>query len=163
MSILDNEGHDPNGVLNTPNYSHPCATPAAPRAATERDDKDYAIEFGEYLAKAAEAFMKFMNDTGVRINNPELQDSMTDHWRGLQLRIYEFRKRATRASFGVAAATEALDRPGLSLEIWRSSSHLEERHYFLKDERNTYYFGFNPQLLSENDPRIIALLAPPNK
>lgn len=72
-------------------------------AKMQRDDKDYAIEFGEYLAKAAERFMdsenaveaaRMLSDFGAE------QDASADHseaWRSLESAIYEFRKRAARA------------------------------------------------------------------
>jgi hypothetical protein len=56
--------------------------------AKERDDKDYAIEFGEYLAKAAEAHLAGYI-AGVT-------DHEADLTRSLRLAIYEFRKRAGR-------------------------------------------------------------------
>lgn len=42
----------------------------------------------------------------------------------------------------------------LSLEIWHSSENREERHYFVKGgdvgyQHNTYLFGYNPQLVSD--------------
>lgn len=63
----------------------------------ERDDKDFAIEFAEYLAKAVERFLDFMNRTGIAAGKPAPQAAMTDHWHILQREIYEFRKRAERA------------------------------------------------------------------
>lgn len=68
-----------------------------------RDDKDYAVEFGEYLAKAADRFMGAVNalqaarmtsDFGAEC---EAEPEHTEAWRGLREAIYEFRKRATRA------------------------------------------------------------------
>lgn len=67
---------------------------ATPR---ERDAKDFAIEFGEYLAKDVETFLDFLNKSGAAAHVKD-QDSMTDHWRRLQSAIYEFRKRAERAA-----------------------------------------------------------------
>ena len=43
----------------------------------------------------------------------------------------------------------------LNVEVWYSSSHLEERHFFLEDERNTYVFGYNPQLVDDESVRKI--------
>lgn len=69
----------------------------------ERDDKDYAIEFGEYLAKAAVQFMdainasqaaRMLSDFGAQTEAEEVE---TDAWKGLREAVYEFRKRATRA------------------------------------------------------------------
>jgi hypothetical protein len=57
--------------------------------AKERDDKDYAIEFGEYLACAAEAYLSGYI-AGVT-------DREADLARSLRSAIYEFRKRAGRA------------------------------------------------------------------
>lgn len=64
-----------------------------------RDDKDFAIEFGEYLATSAEHFMAQHNHYIAAIGRKENPDgeSISDAWRGLQSAIYEFRKRATRA------------------------------------------------------------------
>ena len=54
---------------------------------TTRDAKDYAIEFGEYLAHAAENLL-----VGINKNRSEI----TDEWKALNSAIYEFRKRASR-------------------------------------------------------------------
>ena len=51
--------------------------------ATDRTSKDYAIEFGGYLAKAADEFLKHPKDW--------------EYARALRLAVYEFRKRAERA------------------------------------------------------------------
>lgn len=66
------------------------------RNRTTRTDADYAIEFGRYLATAAEHYMRAVNDyhAGGKANDT---DGMSDMWRGLQSAIYEFRKRADRA------------------------------------------------------------------
>jgi hypothetical protein len=65
--------------------------------------RDYAIEFGEYLADAAEQFMdatnalsqaRMLSDFGAA-TTAEL--ALTDAWRGLKSAIYEFRGRAVRA------------------------------------------------------------------
>jgi hypothetical protein len=69
----------------------------------ERDDKDYAIEFGEYLAKAAREFMEAHNDIqrAQMLSDfgaaTEAEARVTEAWRSLEGAIYEFRKRATRA------------------------------------------------------------------
>ena len=62
-----------------------------------RDDKDYAIEFGRYLATAAERYMSAVNDY-VLSGRPASVDGMSDCWRGLQSAVHEFRKRADRAT-----------------------------------------------------------------
>lgn len=62
----------------------------------ERSNKDYAIEFGDYLANSAEQFMQFLNESGATKNAPDAS-GMTDHWRALNGAIYEFRKRAAKA------------------------------------------------------------------
>ena len=49
----------------------------------DRTPKDYAIEFGGYLAKAADEFLKHPKDW--------------EYARALRLAVYEFRKRAERA------------------------------------------------------------------
>ena len=64
---------------------------------TERDAKDYAIEFAEYLAKDVERFLDFLNETGAAARIKD-QRALTDHFRGLMSHIYEFRKRAIRAA-----------------------------------------------------------------
>jgi hypothetical protein len=52
----------------------------------------------------------------------------------------------------------------LHLEIWNSSENRQERHYFVKGgdvgyQHNTYVFGYNPELVSEETvARIIALI-----
>lgn len=61
-----------------------------------RSDTDYAIEFGRYLATAAEHYMRAVNDFTLS-GRPDSVEAMTDMWRGLQSAIYEFRKRADRA------------------------------------------------------------------
>lgn len=57
----------------------------------DRTDKDYAIEFGEYLARAAEQFRDCVQDT------MSAHDTIADRWAGLNSAIHEFRKRATKA------------------------------------------------------------------
>lgn len=75
-----------------------------------RDDKEYAIEFGEYLAKAAERFMEAVNalqaarmlsDFGAEM---KAEPEHTEAWKGLGEAVYEFRKRATRAGHEPSAA-----------------------------------------------------------
>lgn len=59
----------------------------------DRDAKDFAIEFGGYLATAAERFMDEVN------RSQESGDHEIDGeiWCGLQIAIHQFRKRAERA------------------------------------------------------------------
>jgi acyl-CoA reductase-like NAD-dependent aldehyde dehydrogenase len=64
-----------------------------PVQQTTRTDADYAIEFGRYLADAAEQLMAEMN----RVAEAGEDDPCSDHWRALQSAVYEFRKRADRA------------------------------------------------------------------
>lgn len=59
----------------------------------DRSPKDFAIEFGEYLAQAAEQFQDMMQDV---LKGDYDQDAMSDAWRNLDGAIYEFRKRAKR-------------------------------------------------------------------
>lgn len=68
-----------------------------------RDDKDYAIEFGEYLAVAAKRFMdacdaveaaQMLSDFGAAtLAEPEYSEA----WSKLGEALYEFRKRAARS------------------------------------------------------------------
>lgn len=49
------------------------------------------------------------------------------------------------------------------VEVWKSSENREERHFFIKGgdvgyQHNTYWFGFNPQLVSEDQVRRILLI-----
>lgn len=73
---------------------------AAPSSA--RTDKDYAIEHGGYLADAAQAYLDEKNryDAAVAGYGDEIPDtdSLTDHHQALRSRIYEFRKRAQKAT-----------------------------------------------------------------
>lgn len=63
----------------------------------DRSPKDYAIEFGEYLAQAAEQFQDMMQDV---LKGDYDQDAMSDAWQKLDSAIYEFRKRKVRAEHG---------------------------------------------------------------
>ena len=56
----------------------------------ERDEKDFAIEFGEYMAKAAEQFRDLVQTTMPQ------ECTIADHWHRLNCAIYEFRKRAAK-------------------------------------------------------------------
>jgi hypothetical protein len=60
-----------------------------------RDAKDFAIEFGEYLAKAAEHFQEMLQAEPVGEHD---YSALHDAWRGLHSAIYEFRKRAAIAN-----------------------------------------------------------------
>jgi hypothetical protein len=60
-----------------------------------RTPQDYAIEFGCYLAIAAEAFMAEQNRAAAAGETPS-----SEFWTGLQDAIYQFRKRADRAEAG---------------------------------------------------------------
>lgn len=66
----------------------------------ERDGRDFAIEFGEYLAKAAEEYQRTVSDTYGRATIYDLGncDALQDDYRSLSSAIYEFRKRAARAA-----------------------------------------------------------------
>jgi len=69
-----------------------------------RTDQDFAIEFGEYLAKAAERFMDHHNSREYP-SAAELDEGV-DRWRALQAAIHEFRKRAERAALTAAMGGE---------------------------------------------------------
>lgn len=58
----------------------------------KRSEVDYALEFGRYLANAAEQFLAEQNRAAFVGEVPD-----PDHWRALVSAIYEFRKRADRA------------------------------------------------------------------
>ena len=58
----------------------------------KRSEIDYAIEFGRYLATAAEQFMAEQNRAAMEGEDPD-----PDYWRSLVSSIHEFRKRADRA------------------------------------------------------------------
>lgn len=60
---------------------------------TDRTPSDYAIEFGEYLAKAAEQFMSEQNRAWELEEVPD-----SEYWTALQSAIHEFRKRAAKAN-----------------------------------------------------------------
>ena len=64
---------------------------SAAAATKPRADEQYAIEFGEYLAQAAEQFMAEQNRAAETEEMPD-----ADYWRGLESAIGEFRKRAAR-------------------------------------------------------------------
>jgi hypothetical protein len=64
-----------------------------------RSYKDYAIEHGEYLATAAESFLRVLNEEAKAEESGESRNTeiINDHWMSLTSAIYEFRKRAKRA------------------------------------------------------------------
>ncbi len=68
----------------------------ADHQTTDRSPKDYAIEFGHYLANAAEQFMTEQNRA---MRADELPDG--NYWLALNSALHEFRKRALRAEYGV--------------------------------------------------------------
>ena len=74
-----------------PSYRCECADQPA-RSQTTRSDVDYAIEFGRYLATAAEHFMAEQNRAWEAEEAPD-----SEYWSRLESAIYEFRKRADRA------------------------------------------------------------------
>lgn len=61
-----------------------------------RDEKDYAIEHAEYLAKAAENYLTAVGDEVWTEMTESAQDNLRDKTRALRGAIYEFRKRAER-------------------------------------------------------------------
>lgn len=58
----------------------------------DRTSEMYAIEFEEYLAKAAEEYQRVVNDPHRH------QDDMSDAHRGLSVAIYGFRARVMRVA-----------------------------------------------------------------
>ena len=47
------------------------------------------------------------------------------------------------------------------IEIWTSNQNQEERHFFMPEEHNTYIWGYNPQIISqETADRIISMIIP---
>lgn len=87
-----------------------------------RTNEDYAIEHGRYLATAAEQFLSAVEkldeaeiakaeavtseeDDGAEIALRDASESRSDHWQALRSAIYEFRKRADRATATKGAAT----------------------------------------------------------
>lgn len=67
----------------------------------QRTDADYAIEFGEYMAVAAEHYLDVSDKYRDQVENGARhnihRDMVSDAWGGLRSAVYEFRKRATRA------------------------------------------------------------------
>lgn len=62
-----------------------------------RSPQDYAIEFGEYMASAAERYMAAVNTNLPPEAILKDQAAVTDAWVSLSSAVYEFRKRAARA------------------------------------------------------------------
>lgn len=62
-----------------------------------REPKDFAIEFGEYLATAAEQLLDLLGEERALrdVQNP---DGLYDHIHAVRSAIYEFRKRTARAA-----------------------------------------------------------------
>lgn len=83
-----------------------------------RDAKDYAIEFGGYLAKAAAAYMDCIGRLSGERPLLDRDGELTDHLRGLNSAIYEFEKRVKRA----AAANEYLVWSNEHGAWWRPNS-----------------------------------------
>ena len=76
----------------------------------ERSDKDYAIEHGEYLAKASERFQQTIN-VAMRaiVEGDDIDhDSTNDAWSALSSAIHEFRKRAARSAVSTAPGIDYL-------------------------------------------------------
>jgi hypothetical protein len=99
------------------------AVPLASLPPIERDAKDYAIEFGGYLAASAERFMVVVN----QCNGDLTGDEPSDAWQALQSAIYEFRKRADRAS-RLPCATERIADKGrcVMTDLPQSADTLED-------------------------------------
>lgn len=62
------------------------------RRVKQRDAKDYAIEFGGYLAVAVRRYMASVNREII----PEGDTECSEAWRGLESAIYEFEKRVAQ-------------------------------------------------------------------
>jgi hypothetical protein len=62
-----------------------------------RTPEEFAIEFGEYLAKAA---VRYMGMTVEEKNDPDI---LADKWRALHLAIHDFRKRAKKTNAWLGA------------------------------------------------------------
>lgn len=88
------------------------ASPAAPVAGDGRTPQDFAIEFGEYLAKAAENYLAFMRQNS-KVIDVKL-DECADLAKALDRNIYDFRKRKDRV-VSSAADTIALMRRALEM------------------------------------------------
>lgn len=98
-----------------------------PRA--ERTSSDYAIEHAEYFAQAVEAYRKARMSHDALLDAEEsdadrLQPSaeaLSDHWANVGSLMYEFRKRAERAT-----AERAAQPPGASLRDLLKPIELDE-------------------------------------
>jgi len=78
----------------------------------ERSEKDFAIENGDYLADAAEAYLNARNRYDIAVAGYADEDSevpnadeLTDCHQALRVRIYEFRKRRDRAALSSPSPT----------------------------------------------------------
>ena len=63
----------------------------------DRDDKDYAIEFGKYLADTTESFTDLFCKIRFLTDNP---DDLTDGLTAVRSAIHEFRTRANKCKRG---------------------------------------------------------------
>jgi hypothetical protein len=66
-----------------------------------KTDEQRAIEFAEYLAQSAEAFMRAVDRFQIALDEEaediaDAEASLSEYWSGLESSIYEFRKRAAR-------------------------------------------------------------------
>jgi hypothetical protein len=102
---------------------------AAPEPRAERTSSDYAIEHAEYFAQAVEAYRKARMSHDALLDAEEsdadrLQPSaeaLSDHWANVGSLMYEFRKRAERAT-----AERAAQPPGASLRDLLKPIELDE-------------------------------------
>jgi hypothetical protein len=69
-------------------------TKARKKVIKRRSSKDYAIEFGGYLAAAARRYMDAVNREII----PEGDEEVGEAWRALRSALYEFEKRVRRAA-----------------------------------------------------------------
>jgi hypothetical protein len=60
-----------------------------------RSDKDFAIEFGGYLANSSDRFLDAVQ--GYLRGDEGGDDLLAERWKALDSAIYEFRKRAKKA------------------------------------------------------------------
>ena len=76
----------------------------------DRSDKDYAIEYGEYLAKASERFQHTVNVAMQAIvEGDDIDHDLTNEaWSALSSAIYEFRKRAARTAVSTKSGIDYL-------------------------------------------------------
>lgn len=67
----------------------------------DRDAKDFAIEFGGYMATSADRLMAYLSTPGA-VDATQATDLLDD----LRSSVYEFRKRAAKASPAAGRGTE---------------------------------------------------------